>query len=154
GIDSLKVEGRNKNEYYVAVVARAYRQAIDAYYADPGSWDPAPYMQELDTTRSRGYTLGFHDGRLTNLAHHSQSGQSVSAFEFAGFVQQWRPDGLIFEVRNRLLPGDIVELLVPGSDDVVRVRLYEFENAATGERHASFSAGHGRAIRIALSALH
>src|SRR5690606_10932637 len=30
GIDSLKVEGRNKSEYYAAVVARAYRSAIDA----------------------------------------------------------------------------------------------------------------------------
>jgi putative protease len=154
GIDSLKVEGRNKNEYYAAVVARAYRQAIDAYYADPDNWDPAPYMQELDTTRSRGYTLGFHEGRLTNLAHDYQSGQSMSAFEFAGFVREWQSDGLIFELRNRLVPGDIVELLAPGSDELVRVRLYEFEDAATGERHATISAGHGRAIRIPLSALH
>ncbi len=154
GIDSLKVEGRNKNEYYVAIVARAYRQAIDAYYADPSQWDPEPYMQELDTTRSRGFTLGFHEGRLTNLAHDYGSGQSVSAFEFAGFIRQWETDAVVFEVRNRLVPGDIVEFLVPGSSDVVRVRLYDFVNAATGEHHETFSAGHGRAIRIPLSALH
>ncbi|HHK75263.1 MAG TPA: peptidase U32, partial [Rhizobiales bacterium] len=29
GIDSLKVEGRGKSEYYAAIVARAYRMAID-----------------------------------------------------------------------------------------------------------------------------
>ena len=35
GMDSLKVEGRNKTEYYAGVVARAYRQAIDDIYANP-----------------------------------------------------------------------------------------------------------------------
>ena len=39
GVDSIKIEGRNKSEYYAAITARAYRQAIDAYYANPESWD-------------------------------------------------------------------------------------------------------------------
>jgi putative protease len=29
GVDSIKVEGRTKNEYYVALVARSYRKALD-----------------------------------------------------------------------------------------------------------------------------
>src|SRR5690606_33778254 len=78
GIDSLKVEGRNKNEYYVAVVARAYRAAIDAYYESPEDWDPAPFMSELYTVKARGHTLGFHEGRLTNLSHDYNNGQSLS----------------------------------------------------------------------------
>jgi collagenase-like PrtC family protease len=35
GLHSLKIEGRNKTEYYAAITARAYRQAIDDYYKNP-----------------------------------------------------------------------------------------------------------------------
>src|SRR5690606_8341449 len=54
GIDSLKVEGRNKNEYYAGVVARAYRHAIDSYYESPETFDYRPFMEELETARARG----------------------------------------------------------------------------------------------------
>lgn len=42
GIDSLKVEGRGKSPYYVATVARAYRMAIDDWYADPEAGHSSP----------------------------------------------------------------------------------------------------------------
>jgi putative protease len=173
GIDSLKVEGRNKNEYYVAVVARAYRAAIDAYYADPEHWDPTPYMAELHTVKARGHTLGFHEGRLTNLSHDYAGGQSLSDFEFAGFIREWEPDALILEVRNRLCEGDVFEFLPvqPGAARVldvagtepsvgnaelpcIRLRAYDFIDAATGERKSKVSAGQGQAIRIPLSKFH
>lgn len=154
GIDSLKIEGRNKNEFYLAVVTRAYRQAIDAYRRDPGSWDPKPYMQELETSRSRGFTLGFHEGRLTNLAHDFDNGQSLSDFEFAGFVTGWDGDELLLEVRNRLAPGDVLEFLLPDSLEAIRVRCYDYRDADSGELRPSISAGNGRAIRIARSAFH
>ena len=38
GISSLKIEGRNKSEYYVAIVVNAYRKAIDLYYQDPENY--------------------------------------------------------------------------------------------------------------------
>lgn len=37
GITSLKVKGRMKSVYYVAVVTRNYRQALDAYFENPQS---------------------------------------------------------------------------------------------------------------------
>lgn len=154
GLDSLKVEGRSKNEYYVAVVARAYRQAIDDWHRDPAGWDPSAYMQELETSRSRGYTLGFHEGRLSHLGHDYAQGQSLSAFEFAGFVREWEGTDVVLELRNRLQEGDIVEFLIPGSLEVLRVRFYSFDDASTGERRQTISAGNGRAIRIPASAFH
>ncbi|MFC4776532.1 peptidase U32 family protein [Paenibacillus sp. GCM10023252] len=39
GIDSLKIEGLLKSTAYNEVVVRAYRQAIDAYYADPEGYE-------------------------------------------------------------------------------------------------------------------
>jgi putative protease len=154
GIDSLKVEGRNKSEFYGAVVARAYRAAIDAYYTDPENFDPAPYIAELATIPSRGYTLGFHTGRLENTGHNFDHGGSLSAFEYGGFIREWDGDDIILEVKNRLLPGDVLEFLPPGSIDCIRLRLYEFESAETGKILDKVTAGEQRAIRIRASALH
>ena len=39
GVDSLKIEGRLKTEYYVASVVNAYRTAIDDYMKDPENYD-------------------------------------------------------------------------------------------------------------------
>ncbi len=160
GLDSLKVEGRNKSEFYGAVVARAYRAAIDAYYASPEDFDPAPYVAELATIPSRGYTLGFHTGRLENTGHNFDHGGSLSAFEYGGVVRCWEGDDLIVEVKNRLLPGDVLEFLPAGSIDCVRLRLYEFENVdhnnpkRNGKITEKVTAGESRAIRIRPSHFH
>jgi len=154
GIDSLKVEGRSKSEYYLAVVARAYRAAIDAYYADPTRFDPKPYLAELWTVPSRGYTTGFHSGRLDASAHDYDGGTSLSDFEFAALVRAHEGDDLVLELKNRLLSGDVLEFLPPGSLDVVRLRLYEFVDADSGEVRARVTAGERRAIRISRAQLH
>lgn len=132
GVDSFKVEGRGKSLYYVAVVARAYRNAMDAWAADPDNWDPKPFMDELDRVPSRGYTLAFHDGQLTNLAHGYQHTGQVSDAVFAGYITQHTEDGFLVDVRNRLDSGDVLEFVLPNEDvrsDFydVRLRLYEFE---------------------------
>lgn len=160
GIDSLKVEGRNKSEFYGAVVARAYRAALDAYYADPESFNPAPYLAELATVPSRGYTLGFHTGRLENTGHNFDHGGSLSSFEYGGVVRQWQGDDLIVEVKNRLLPGDVLEFLPTGSVECIRLRLYEFcmvdvQNPKNdGKTVDKVTAGEHRAIRIPGEAFH
>lgn len=154
GIDSLKVEGRSKNEYYAAVVARAYRSAIDAYYADPERWRSDPYMEELYSVRSRGYTLGFHGGRPSDLAHAYDSTQSLGLQGFAGFVREWSGQDLIFELRTKLEAGDVLEFLLPESLDCIRLRAYEFVDADSGRASSALSAGNGRAIRIPGAAFH
>lgn len=160
GLDSLKVEGRNKSEFYAAVVARAYRAAIDAYYSDPHTFDPTPYVAELATVPSRGYTLGFHTGRLENTGHNFDHGGSLSSFEYGGMVRSWDGGDLILEIKNRLLAGDVLEFLPAGSIECVRLRLYEFINVDehnpknTGKITDRVTAGEGRAIRIPGSAFH
>ncbi len=154
GIDSLKVEGRNKSEYYAAVVARAYRLAIDAYYADKENFDPTPFLKELESARSRGYTLGFHSGRLTHLAHDYNGGQSYAPWEFAGLVSGWQGDDLIVEVKNRLVSGDVLEFLEPGTLGGVRLRIYNFEEATSGQSSMKISGGEGRSIRLPLRLFH
>jgi len=154
GIDSLKIEGRNKSEYYAAVTARAYRQAIDAWYADPEGWSPEPYLREIYTLQNRGYSLGFHDGRLSNIAHNYDRTDTVGGWLFAGTIERWDGDEMIFSLRNPLRAGAVIEFLVPGHIEPVRLRLYEFTNAKTGEVSDRANPGQGNAIRLAASLFH
>jgi len=45
GIDSIKIEGRLKTEYYLATVINAYRNAIDDYYNNPKNYDYTKYFK-------------------------------------------------------------------------------------------------------------
>ncbi len=53
-IDSLKIEGRTKSSYYVAIVTKAYREAINDFYN--GKFDAEKYQKELHTTQNRGFS--------------------------------------------------------------------------------------------------
>ena len=55
GVDSIKIEGRNKKAFYVATVVNAYRQVLDGA-------DPALFEHELDTVSHRPYGTGFYFG--------------------------------------------------------------------------------------------
>jgi putative protease len=126
GIDSLKVEGRNKSEYYVALVTRAYRMAMDDWQKDPENWDYKKYMGDLDALANRGYSLAFHDGRLSNLAHNYDSARSASEWEFAGMITEICDDSVIIEVKNRLTAGDVLEFVPPAPNSPLLLRCYDY----------------------------
>jgi putative protease len=151
GVDSLKVEGRGKSLYYVAVVARAYRQAIDDWYRDPDGWSPKPYMDDLATVANRGYTYAFHEGRLTNHAHGFDHTGTLAEWEFAGMVHSVEDDCFLVEVKNRLEAGDVLEFLSPTIRYPLRLRLYEFEDVKSGKVSAFINAGPKPLIRVPFS---
>ena len=57
GVCSFKVEGRSKSIYYVAMIARAYRQAIDD--AAAGKPFNPELMRDVFATSNRGFIEGF-----------------------------------------------------------------------------------------------
>lgn len=148
GVDSLKVEGRGKSEYYCAIVARAYRMAIDDYYADPENWDPKPYMRELEAVGNRGYTLAFHEGRLTNYAHNYEHTASLAQWEYAGVVTEVTEDAFLVEVKNKLVAGEVLEFVSPIARETVLLRVYDFEDAATGKRNEVVQGSTKTVIRL------
>ncbi len=148
GVDSLKVEGRGKSEYYVAIVARAYRMAMDDWAADPEAWNPAPYMRELEAVGNRGYSLAFHDGRLTNYAHDYEHTASLAGWEYAGVVTGIEPDAFLVEVKNKLEAGEVLEFISPIARETVLLRLYDFEHSETKERHETVHGSTKTTIRI------
>ncbi len=153
GVDSLKVEGRGKSPYYLATTARAYRRAIDDYYANPDAWDYRPYMRELEMTGNRGYTFAFHEGRLTNHAHNYENTSSIAAWEFGGIVRSVSSDEIVVEIKNRLQAGDVLEFIPPNpKDEPVLLRLYEFDVVGESESKDVIHGGPQCQIRIPLSA--
>lgn len=62
GVTSFKIEGRMKRPEYVAVVVRAYRNAIDRYYA--GNFHITPEEQDaLMRIFNREFTPGYLEGK-------------------------------------------------------------------------------------------
>ena len=152
GIDSLKVEGRNKGSYYAGVIARVYRMAIDDWYADPENWNYEDYMEEILTVPNRGLSLAFHDGRLTHHAHNFEDTRTLSEYEFAGVVTAVNEDSVDVLVKNRILAGEVLEFICPGYRDVIRLRLYEFISAKNGAVKDSVHPGQNFEFRIPFSA--
>jgi len=110
GIDSFKVEGRMKSLYYVATVARVYRDAIDRLCVDPTDIDPL-WREELEKVSHRPYDTGFLFGHEDAKIHAADT-HYIRTHDFVGFVRS-DEDGLWVEGRNRFLLGDEIELIGP-----------------------------------------
>jgi putative protease len=63
GVDSLKIEGRMKSVYYVALITRAYRKALDALDGKISAQEAKPFIAELYDASHRAYGTGFYYGR-------------------------------------------------------------------------------------------
>ncbi len=154
GLDSFKVEGRNKTEFYAGSVARVYRAAIDDYMRDPENWNADDYMDEINSVANRGYSLAFHDGRLTNLAHDYESTGSTSFYEYAGRVIEWQGDDMIVEVKNRMDAGDVLEFLSPYQREPILLRMYEFHDVKKDKIVEVMHAGQKPMIKVPASLFH
>lgn len=64
GIDSLKIEGRQRGPDYISTVARVYREAIDLFFEEPDNYMfNQIWLEELQKLSPRGYTTGFYFGK-------------------------------------------------------------------------------------------
>ena len=151
GIASLKIEGRNKSDYYVAQAARVYRAAIDAWYENPETWTPAPYMRELSMLQNRTYTRGFFDGVPGAEAQNYETTVSIGNAQNVGMVVENSPfieasgapeeDFVHLEIRNKISLGDEIEFLIPGVFEPLKIKVSALLDGFTGKPADSLSAG-------------
>ena len=120
GIDSFKIEGRNKTAYYAAGITSAYRRAVDAYMAAPENFVlPADIHKEIGKISHRNYYTGFYFGSQENGQYYEDS-QYIRDWEVVGLYQHDAADGRpLFSLKNRFYPGDTLELLRPGHEPYV-----------------------------------
>ncbi len=115
GVSSVKIEGRMKSSYYVAVVTRAYRQALDALIRQKEQYRFNPqWLTELKKTSHRGYTTGFAFSE-EKINETSPDVKNIQTHEPAGIVLDYDKiqKRMLMEVRNHLKAGENVELLLP-----------------------------------------
>ena len=147
GLSSLKIEGRMKSVYYVAVTTRAYRKAID------GDSDLDRYRKDLFDVSHREFTTGFFfssgpiDG-TTDVSRPTSYGYERN-YMFLGTVRRDCGNGLYeLDVRNQIRKDDALEFIGP---DVPLLSAEGF-TLLDGEGNEAEKLDHGKAgfIRTAL----
>ncbi|SFC71644.1 peptidase U32 family protein [Clostridium uliginosum] len=118
GVYSLKIEGRMKSAYYVAAVVKSYRQAVDAYMSDPENYKfNSKWMENLNKVSHRQYHTGFYYGETNKQIYEDSS--YIRSADIVGIVRAYDEDTKIatVEQKNKVLNGDIVEILRPEGDN-------------------------------------
>ena len=113
GVYSLKIEGRAKSSYYVAVVANAYRMAVDEYLRDPYNYHlPEWIREEVYKVSHRKYCNGFFFGRPDESQYYEDSGY-IRNYDVVAVVDHCENGMVYCTQRNRFFAGDTVELIAP-----------------------------------------
>ncbi len=141
GIDSLKIEGRLKTEYYLATVISAYRNAIDDYIKNPEEYDYTKYLKELEKTKTRGLTTFYFNDKNNRDFQEYEGKQYNPDFEFGGKIickdelcsNKENKNIYTVEIRNRLQIGDSMELLIPNELEPKKFVIEEMWDVDTKE---------------------
>jgi len=133
GVDSLKIEGRLKTEYYLATIINTYRTAIDDYIRDSENYDYTKYLNELEKTKTRGLTTFYFNDKNNKDFQEYEGKQYNPNYEFGGKVQEYGIEKSIIEIKNRLQVGDVLELIIPNKIEVHRFTIDKLWDAETDE---------------------
>ena len=107
GVDSLKIEGRNKGAYYVACVTNAYRQVLDG--GEAGLW-----REELEHVSHRPYSCGYYYGHPEENQGEPEYARDRALIGIVADVKT--EDGTCwaeFPLRNRVDAGCALTVLSP-----------------------------------------
>jgi len=137
GVMSFKIEGRSKSIYYLSLITRTYRKALDDL-AKNRSFNPE-LLDEINKTANRGFTSAFF---ISNSNHDTERFDSPQEADlpqvFGGQVLDLRGDGMIeVEIKNRMEVGDEVEYISPGEQYRFRI------NGMQNKNGESISVAHG-----------
>jgi len=99
GVDSIKIEGRMKSLYYVALTTRAYRFALDHPSIDN------PFKQDLEAVSHREFDTGFYYSR--NGMDTSTSLSYQQSHLFIGSVEPFTSSFLINSLGEEILVAEL-----------------------------------------------
>ena len=123
-VDSLKIEGRLKTEYYLATVINAYRNAIDDYFKYPSRYDYTKYLKELEKTKTRGLTTFYFNDRNNKDFQDYTGNQYNSEYEYGGKVIKTDKNlKTVIEIKNKLQKNDLMEIIIPGQIEPVEFKI-------------------------------
>ncbi len=135
GLDSFKIEGRVKSEYYLATIVKAYREAIDSYFENPEGFKSKPeWLEEIKKVSHRDYTTGFFFGKPDGNEQNYETSSYIRNYELLGIVDGYdEKSGLLTVVqKNRFFKGSEVEFLRP-KGDFVKLKIEYMEDSDGNE---------------------
>lgn len=141
GIDSLKIEGRLKTEYYVASIVNVYRNAIDDYKKNPSNYDYMKYLKEIEKIKTRGLTTFYFNDRKNKDIQEYSGKQYNEQYQFGGKVVKYEEEKSIIDIRNRLQKGDTMEIIVPHQIEPVEFKIEKMWDVDTEQEIESVSPG-------------
>lgn len=151
GVDSMKIEGRLKTEYYLASVINAYRNAIDDYIKSPNKYDYTKYLKEIDKVKTRSITTFYFNDRNNKDFQEFEGKQYNPNYEFGGKLVEYNLDKSIIEIKNKLMVGDTLEVIIPGTIEVYPFKIDKLWDYETDEEIDSISPGKsGQKVKIKL----
>ena len=91
GIDSFKIEGRNRSPEYVKVTTECYRKAIDTYLSDRSRYNriKGQLKSKLSLVYNRGFSSGFFLGKPVDEWSGSYGTKARKRKIFAGIVKNY-----------------------------------------------------------------
>lgn len=114
-ICSLKIEGRMKSSFYVAMTCKAYRQLIDAYVE--GTVTPElidKIAKNLESIPHRDYSSGSLENPADSDSVFGQlSGNNRGTHEYLGIVIDTTPNYLAIQLLEPLAVGDEIDIIPP-----------------------------------------
>ena len=157
GIESLKIEGRLKTEYYLATVVRAYRTAIDDYYnlqeqGRENEYNADKYLKELIKVKTRGLSE-FYFSEENNQDIHDFDGKSENLnYEYGAKVislYDKREHIYIVEIKNKLSLGDTLDVLYPNNLEEFSFQIEALYDEKTDEPIDTINPGRkGQLVKI------
>ena len=159
GVESLKIEGRLKTEYYLATVVRTYRQAIDEYYelkkqGKEKDFISDKYLAELEKVKTRGLSE-FYFSDSNNQDIHDLDGKSENMnYEYGAKVIDRideKNNIYLVEIKNKLSIGDSLEVLFPNTLDKGIFTIEKLFDVDTNEKIQTVNPGKkGQKVKIVI----
>ena len=151
GIDSLKIEGRLKTEYYLASVINSYRNAIDDFAENPTEYNPEKYLKELEKVKTRGLTTFYFNDRNNKDIQEYEGKQYNEQYEFGGKIIDSNIERTIIEIRNRIQVGDIMEIIIPYKIQAIEFKVEKLWETETDEEIQVVNPGkQGQTVKMKL----
>ena len=143
GVDSLKIEGRLKTEYYLASVVNVYRNAIDDYMTNPEGYDYTKYLKELEKVKTRGLTTFYFNDRNNRDFQEYEGKQYNPDYEFGGKILEDKSANsrVLIEIKNKLSVGDTLELIIPNEIKPQAFTIEKLYDSETGEEISTVNPG-------------
>lgn len=122
-VASLKIEGRMKSIYYIAVVCRAYRMLIDFIYENKTLTNEIItfFESEIIKAENRKTSCGFLNGDVTINEQLYNVNQENPTKDFLGIVLDYDGNYITLEQRNYFKTMETVEIITKGK------KTYEFQ---------------------------